>query len=363
MVIVSLILWNTYVFSQKIKQQERVKVEILATAYKGLNNPDLDADVNLEIQILESNSNIPLILTDGEGKITGHRNLDEKKLNKEGYLSKQLALMKAQNPPLLVQPGKNKQFIYYRDSQLLTKLKYYPLTLLLVLFLFSIIIFLFTRTNKIASQNQLWTGMAKETAHQIGTPLTSLLGWVAILREDDDKKEIADEIEKDVNRLESIANRFSKIGSKTPLETQNIVDIAKNSFDYLQSRSSDQIQFEFETSNKEIMAQTNPVLLGWVIENLVKNAIDAMQGKGKILLDLKQNQNHISLQITDSGKGLSKKLYKRIFEPGYTTKQRGWGIGLSLSKRIIEKFHHGKIYVLKSEVDKGTTFCIRLPKN
>lgn len=182
------------------------------------------------------------------------------------------------------------------------------------------------------------------------------------MREDDEKKEVADEIEKDVQRLETIANRFSKIGSETPLKRQNIVAIAKYTIDYLQSRSSNQIQFVFTSSHDEIFAETNPELFGWVIENLVKNAIDAMQGKGKILLDLQQNQNHISLKITDSGKGLSKKLYKRIFEPGYTTKQRGWGIGLSLSKRIVEKFHNGKIYVLKSEPEKGTTFCIKLPK-
>lgn len=327
-----------------------------------MDNSKLDAQLELELAIIESNNNIPLIMTDDDGNITADINFDEKKKEKEGYLENQLALMKAQNQPFVIQYGKSKQFIYYKDSQLLTKLKYYPLALLLVLVLFSAIIYLFTKANKIASQNQLWTGMAKETAHQLGTPLTSLLGWVAILRDDDDTKEIADEIEKDVGRLESIANRFSKIGSDTPIVRQNIVTIAKNSFDYLQSRSSDQIQFEFKTDSDEILAETNKELFGWVVENLVKNAIDAMQGKGSILLAIEQNHNSIAINISDSGKGISKNLYKRIFEPGFTTKQRGWGIGLSLSKRIIEKFHHGKIYVLKSELEKGTTFCIKLPK-
>lgn len=362
LVIVSLILWNTYIFFQRFKEQERTKVEILASAYKKLSTSKINEQLELERKILQSNTNIPLILTDGDGIITNHRNLDERKLERKDYLENQLALMKSQNQPFIILSGQNKQYIYYKDSQLLTKLKYYPLALLLVLVLFGFIIYLYSKTNKIASQNQLWTGMAKETAHQIGTPLTSLLGWVAILREDKEKKEIADEIEKDVQRLESIANRFSKIGSEPALVRQNIVEIAKNTFDYLQSRSSNQIEFEFSAVSDEIFSEINPELLGWVIENLVKNSIDAMQGKGKIRLDIQQNHVSASINISDSGKGISKNLYKRIFDPGFTTKQRGWGIGLSLSKRIVEKFHHGKIYVLKSALEKGTTFCVKLPK-
>lgn len=362
LLIVSLILWNTYSFFQRFKEQERIKVELLASAYKGLNNADLNADIELERQIIESNHNIPMIVTDGEENISYYINLDSKKVDKKSYLEKQLALMKEQNPPLLIQYRDTKQYIYYKDSVLLTKLKYYPLALLLVLVLFSAVIFLFTKTNKIASQNQLWTGMAKETAHQIGTPLSSLLGWITILREDKEKTTIADEIEKDVQRLEIIADRFSKIGSETPLVLQNIVEITRKSFDYLKSRSSRQIQFKFDSEKDKIMTYTNPELFGWVIENLIKNAIDAMQGKGKIVLSIKKSQSNVEITITDTGKGLSKKIFKRIFEPGYTTKKRGWGIGLSLSKRIIEKFHHGKIYVLHSEVGKGTSFCVKLPK-
>ena len=236
------------------------------------------------------------------------------------------------------------------------------MALLFILFLFSIIIFLFTKTNKVAAQNQLWTGMAKETAHQIGTPLTSLLGWVAILREEDGKSPIADEIEKDVQRLEIIANRFSKIGSETPLVLQNIVSLTEKSIAYLKSRSSQQIQYKFHSSSDEIWVQTNPELFGWVIENLVKNALDATRGKGKIDINIDQKENNVVLTIKDTGKGIPKKLFQRIFEPGYTTKKRGWGIGLSLSKRIVEKFHGGKIYVSESELGKGTTFCVRLPK-
>ncbi len=364
--IVSLILWNTYQFFQRFKEEERIKMEILASAYKSINS-DLNAKVSaLELQIIESNNSIPMIVTDEQGVITSNVNLDEnKKARNKNYLQEQLTIMKAQNKPLLVQTvlpnAVRKDYIYYKDSKILTNLKYYPLALLFILFLFSIIIFLFTKTNKIAAQNQLWTGMAKETAHQIGTPLTSLLGWIAILREDKGKSLIADEIEKDVERLEIIANRFSKIGSETPLVTQNIVSITKKSIAYLKSRSSQQIQYTFQSSSDEIKVQTNPELFGWVIENLVKNALDATQGKGKIDIDIRQSGSSIVLKITDSGKGIPNKLFKRIFEPGYTTKKRGWGIGLSLSKRIIEKFHGGKIYVLESELGKGTTFCIKLP--
>jgi signal transduction histidine kinase len=270
--------------------------------------------------------------------------------------------MRAQNKPIEIYIGGLKLFIYYKDSKTLTNLKYYPLGLVLILVLFSIVIFLFTKTNKIASQNQLWTGMARETAHQIGTPLTSLLGWIAILKEDKDQVYIADEIEKDVKRLEIIADRFSKIGSKTPLKLENIVFITKRSFDYLESRSSKKISFKFKSDSQIMNAQANAELFSWVIENLVKNAIDTMQGKGEIKLSISKNQNNIEINIIDTGKGIPKKLFKQVFEPGFTTKKRGWGIGLTLSKRIIEKFHHGKIFVKESEIGKGTTFCIKIPK-
>ncbi len=365
--IVSLILWNTYKFFQRFKDEERIKMEILASAYKGINS-DLNAKVSaLELQIIESNNSIPMIVTDHEGVITFDVNLDEnKKTRNKNYLQEQLAVMKEQNEPILVQTilpdSVRKDYIYYKDSKILTNLKYYPLALLFILFLFSIIIFLFTKTNKVAAQNQLWTGMAKETAHQIGTPLTSLLGWVAILREEDEKSPIADEIEKDVQRLEIIANRFSKIGSETPLVLQNIVSLTEKSIAYLKSRSSQQIKYKFHSSSDEIWVQTNPELFGWVIENLVKNALDATRGKGKIDINIDQKESYVKLTIKDTGKGIPKKLFQRIFEPGYTTKKRGWGIGLSLSKRIVEKFHGGKIYVSESELGKGTTFCVRLPK-
>lgn len=363
--IVSLVLWNTYTFFQQYKDEERIKMEILAATYKRLNsNLDLDADVTLEHQIMDSNHNIPMIMTDIDGVIYAALNLDKSKEEDSGYLEEQLAIMKSQNKPILIQyqGGDTKQYIYYSDSDILTNLKYFPLALLLVLVLFFIVIYLFSQTNKVASQNKLWTGMAKETAHQIGTPLTSLLGWIAILRENEESIYIADEIEKDVQRLETIANRFSKIGSETPLKSQNIVALTKDSYTYLKSRISTKIKFEFKSDSDELLVQTNSELFGWVIENLLKNAVDAMYGKGKISIIIQDKGTYITIQVSDSGKGISKNMYKRIFEPGFTSKKRGWGLGLSLSKRIIEDFHQGKIYVQESEINKGTTFCIKLQK-
>jgi len=359
--IVSLILWNTYSFFNKFKEEQRAKMEILAAAYKRLNSADLNADYSLERLIIESNSSIPMIVTDADGKITQDVNLEHPKKDVTTFLEKQLILMKEQNKPIVMQyKNLSKQYIYYKDSKILTNLKYYPLALILVLVLFFLVIFLFTKSSRVALENMLWTGMAKETAHQIGTPLTSLLGWVEILREDN--REIAEEIHKDVKRLDVIANRFSKIGSESPRIEKDIVKVTRKSYDYLISRSSKQVHFDMQSSSPIIMVPINMELFGWVIENLVKNAIDAMHGKGQIQLDISEKKNKVYISISDTGRGIEKGLFKEIFEPGFTTKKRGWGLGLSLAKRIIEDFHKGKIYVKKSKLNIGTTFCIELQK-
>jgi len=361
--IVSLILWNTYVFFQRFSQEEKTKMEILALAYKKLNAAGPNDNITLETKILETNASIPMIVTDNSGSIIMDKNLDErKKKNNENYLKEQLVLMKIQNPPLIVQSQNVKHFIYYKDSEVLTNLKYYPLALLLILVLFFALLSLYNKSNRIAAQNQLWTGMAKETAHQIGTPLSSLMGWTTILRENESQAGIADEIEKDVNRLHTIANRFSQIGSTTALIRDNIVEVTQEVMAYMESRSSQQIDFQFSTEKESIIVKLNRELYGWVIENIIKNAIDAMEGKGQLKLEILEKNQDVKVCVYDTGKGLSKNKFKQIFEPGYTTKKRGWGIGLSLSRRVIESFHHGKIFVKESEVGKGTTICIRLPK-
>ena len=361
--IVSLILWNTYTFFQKFKQEERIKMEILAEAQKELSRADLNSNIALPDKIITINNSIPMILADDKDEIIYANNLDSIKSLNPLYLREQLAIMKKENKPIEISyDGKNKQYIYYRDSDLLKKLTYYPLALILILVLFLSVIYLFYSSNKAAETNKLWTGMAKETAHQIGTPLSSLLGWIAILKAEKVDETYIDEIEKDVHRLNIIANRFSKIGSIPELQKRDVVLVTKKAFDYLQSRSSQQIYFSFSSSDTEIKTLLNEELFGWVIENLIKNVIDAMLGKGEVSLVIENSAKNIRILISDTGKGMPKKLFSQIFKPGFTTKKRGWGLGLSLSNRIVEEYHKGKIFVQKSELEKGTTFEILVPK-
>ena len=366
-VIVTLILWNTYTFFQKFKQAERAKMEIHGEAIKELNTEslaELDESIsNLPLSIISKTKNIPFILVDDDGKIKGSNNLNPKKENDPKYLKAQLEIMKSQNQPIKVDYLGKTDYIYYRDSDLLRKLTYYPLALLLILVLFLTIIYLFYKTNKASETNKLWTGMAKETAHQIGTPLSSLLGWISILKMEKADETYVKEIEKDVHRLNTIANRFSKIGSRPTLKKENVVMITRQAFDYLESRSSKKIKYSFFSAKDKIFTDINAELFGWVIENLIKNAIDAMLGKGILSLSITEKGKFIEILVSDNGKGIPKKSYKQIFKPGFTTKKRGWGLGLSLSKRIIEDYLKGKISVKKSVINEGTTFQIILNKS
>lgn len=362
-VIVSLILWNTYIFFQKFKQEERAKMEIFASAIKELTtNTDLNASVNLETKVFENITNIPSIRVKDDGTIIEWHNLDSTKTDNRDYLNKQLAKMKTQNQPIEINYQGITEYIYYKDSDLLNKLTYYPIALILILLLFLAVIYMFFSSNKIAEQNKLWTGMAKETAHQIGTPLSSLLAWIAILKTENIDQDHVYEMEKDVHRLNIIANRFSKIGSIPELKTHNIVKTTEDSFNYLKTRFSKQINFNFSSNTELLKTNINTELYSWVIENLVKNAIDAMKGKGSLHLDISEKQKQIIITVTDTGKGIQKSQFKQIFKPGFTTKKRGWGLGLSLSKRIIEEYHNGKIFVKKSELNKGTSIQVILQK-
>ncbi|WP_348668571.1 HAMP domain-containing sensor histidine kinase [uncultured Polaribacter sp.] len=361
LIIVSLILWNTYIFFQQFKTEQRIKMEILGIAQKELANADLNADITLQDKIITTNKNIPLILVNTDGNIESFQNLDADKSQDPLYIQRQLEKMKSENRPIEISyKGTNKQFIYYRNSDLLNRLTYYPIALILILFLFLSVIYLFYSSNKASETNKLWTGMAKETAHQIGTPLSSLLGWIAILKMEKVNDSYVSEIEKDVARLNTIANRFSKIGSKPELKEENIVRVTKLAFDYLASRSSKQIRFSFGASKEQIPVLLNTELFGWVIENLIKNAIDAMQREGILTVQVENTAKKVKITVSDTGKGMPKKLFKQIFNPGFTTKKRGWGLGLSLSKRIVKDYHKGKIMVRKSEIGKGTTFEVVL---
>ncbi|MFD0861029.1 sensor histidine kinase [Sungkyunkwania multivorans] len=364
-VIVLMIVWNTYSLFQTIKKEERTKMELWSIALIELvQSEDLEKDYgNLVLEVLSSNTSTPIILVDENGTITDHRNIDPKKIV-EGdttYLQKVLKRIRKENAPIQV---KYKNIIngklYYGDTWLLRTLKYFPIALVLIIFLFAAVAYFFYSTSKISEQNKLWAGMAKETAHQIGTPLSSLLGWLEILRADNVSEDTLTEIKKDIDRLQTITERFSKVGSVPELEKIDIVEETKKSYDYLKARSSKLVSFEVELPEGPIYVMGNQKLYSWTIENLVKNAIDAMKGKGTLRIELNQLEDTVSLYISDTGKGIHKSLHKKIFEPGFTSKKRGWGLGLSLAKRIIEDYHNGKIKVNHSELDKGTTMKVTL---
>lgn len=353
--IASLILWNTYVFFQTFKEEERNKMELWAKAQKTLMNSDVDTEIELPSFIIENNKNIPLILTDKKGKFLSNLNLGEIE-NDSVKVKEVLNKIKSQNAPIKVQFAKNDyHLVYYGDSPILNKLKYYPIALLLVAFLFGGVVYNFYRATKMATQNKLWAGMAKETAHQIGTPLSSLIGWLELLKLENIDDTTIEEIQKDINRLQTITDRFSKIGSEPVLEKRNIIEETKASFEYLQSRVSKQVTFDFRAPEKPLFVSLNPILHSWTIENLVKNAIDAMKGKGSLSIEIVEGDTNVFITVTDTGSGISKNKFKTIFEPGYTSKKRGWGLGLSLTKRIVQEYHKGKIRVVHSEIGKGTT--------
>lgn len=363
-IMVSLILWKTYEFFQHFKDEERVKMENWSFAQKELSKTgDLDVNIGeLPIEILQSNKTTPMIKLNQDGSFDSN-NIDEEKAKDSLYIQKLISKFKNENAPIEIRyQNEVLSTIYYGNSPLLNRLKYYPLALILIIVLFGAVIFFFYRSNKNATQNKLWSGMAKETAHQIGTPLSSLIGWTEILKSEQVNPEYIVEIEKDVDRLQTITERFSKIGSIPTLEVADIIKETIDSYDYLKSRSSKLINFEIITPSGDIPVKLNKQLYSWVIENLVKNAIDAMKGRGKLTVEISQLENNVNVSVTDTGKGIVKSQFKKIFEPGFTTKKRGWGLGLSLTKRIIEDFHNGKIKVLQSEINKGTTIQIALTR-
>jgi len=353
--IVVLIVWNTYYLFQTFKGEERLKMELWGQATQKIVKSTSDTeDLELPRFIQENNTTIPIILADGAGNILTTKNIDENIATDSAEAKELLEDFKGQNPPIEVDFLGEKQYIYYGNSFLLNQLKYYPVALLLIIVLFGAVVYNFYRATKMGSQNRLWAGMAKETAHQIGTPLSSLLGWIEIMKADNVDETTVTEIEKDVNRLQSIADRFSKIGSEPVLEKLDIVSETEKAFDYLKSRASKQINFTFRAPKNPVNVMLNPELHSWTIENLVKNAIDAMKGRGRLDIIIEEKGNFVQVKVSDSGKGIAKNQFKKVFEPGFTTKKRGWGLGLSLTKRIVEEYHKGRIKVAHSELGKGT---------
>jgi hypothetical protein len=361
--ITSLILWNTYLFFQKLKDTERKNMQEYSIATREFSNQPLDAEIGeLGLTVTENTTSVPIIMENKKGELTA-RNLPEDILNDSTKLRQLIKSYKDQNEPIVTLfNGEVIETTYYGDSEVLNKLKYYPLSLLLILFLFGAVIWFFYRSTKSSEQNKLWAGMAKESAHQIGTPLSSLIGWAAILRDSPIDPTYVDEIEKDISRLQMITERFSKIGSVPKLVPLDVVTQTRQATEYISTRSSKLVKFSVDLPDHEIMVQMNEQLFAWVIENLIKNGIDAMRGKGSIAVVLRDDPKKVHITVSDIGKGIPKRLWKRIFTPGYTTKKRGWGLGLSLAQRIISDYHNGKLRVKLSKLDLGTTFEIVLDK-
>lgn len=359
----SLILWNTYDFFQKLKENERKNMQEFAISQKDLGNQNTNADLGeLGLTILGNTTTIPMIVVNNKGEIDS-RNLPPHIEKDSLELIKLIEVYKQENEPIVTLFEK-KPFttIYYGNSELITKTKYYPMALVIIMLLFFSVIWFFYRSNKASEQNKLWAGMAKESAHQIGTPLSSLVGWTTILRETDIDPSYVDEMEKDINRLKMITDRFSKIGSIPKLIEVDIVEQTKLAVEYIANRSSKLIKFDVDLPDQPIQVKLNEPLFEWVIENLIKNGIDAMKGKGKISIYLKADVYNVFITVKDTGKGIPKSQWNQIFKPGFTTKKRGWGLGLSLAQRIIKDYHKGKIRVIDSKKDEGTTFKITLNK-
>ena len=366
-IVTGTIFYSNYL-AKKIAADERKKVSVWAESLKTRASTLDESALSLTTKIANENKDIPIIETDEKDNPSGATlNLDTNRIKKESnYIQIKLAEFKKENPAIEVEISKDPLFVnkyYYGDSDLLKEVRYYPIIQLIIVALFVIIALVTVSVRNKSTQNQVWAGMAKETAHQLGTPISSLQGWVEMLKDNPVNEKIGVEIEKDVDRLKLVSDRFGKIGSIPQLEEKNIVQQVESMVDYIKRRSTDKVSFSINSQNDyDISAMINAPLFDWVIENLLKNALDAMDGKGSIVVDIKNEITQTVIEVTDSGKGILKSNINKVFKPGFTTKKRGWGLGLSLSKRIIEHYHKGELFVKNSEVGKGTTFRIILKK-
>lgn len=347
--------------ADSLAQEEKSKMQLWAAATSELATMDTDCDVKFVQSVITRNTTIPVILTgDSLTDILSYRNIDLENTD-SGQLRQMAKEFAAINDPIEIDLGNGeKQYICYGESKLLKDLSYYPIVYIVVFLLYALLLTVVLIVLKRAEQNRVWIGLTKETAHQLGTPISSLLAWTEILKSRYPEDDMLPEMEHDVQRLRTIAERFSQVGSKQELALSDLNAVTKKAFDYMRARISKKINMEFSATG-DIQVMLNAPLFEWVMENLCKNAVDAMENDGTIRVQVRQNGNCAVIDISDTGKGLPMKNYKRIFYPGFTTKKRGWGLGLSLAKRIIEEYHHGKIYVKHSEIGKGTTFRIELP--
>jgi len=350
--------------SKKIQVEEREKINQWVEANKFIANAPPNADLTLAIDIQQKNADIPIIWTNENDSIIDSRNIDTNQIrSSKNFLENKLQEFKSAHPPIVLELNK-KPYVadkyYYGDSKLLTQIRYFPIVQLLIIALFIFITIYSISVRNKSTQNQVWAGMAKETAHQLGTPITSLQGWVEMHKELYGNSTISDEMEKDVNRLKLISDRFGKIGSIPKLEEHDIIAQIEKMVAYIKRRSTEKVSFILEKPEGELMVKISGPLFDWVIENLLKNALDAINGKGTIGLRIKKLSDRVVVDVSDSGRGISKDNTRKVFKPGFTTKKRGWGLGLSLAKRIIEQYHGGQLFIKSSEIGKGTTFRIVL---
>ncbi|HSO85801.1 MAG TPA: HAMP domain-containing sensor histidine kinase [Draconibacterium sp.] len=365
----------THWLTDKMAQEERKKVELWAEATKELIDAGIEVTspemeqlnthyLNFLSMVATQNTTIPIIIVEKDGTFNIDANIKYNKERREEVLTRELKKMKERVEPIPIELSENNtQLLYYSESSILQNLRYYPFIQLFVIIVFILVAYFAFSATQRAEQNQVWVGMSKETAHQLGTPISSLMAWIEILKLQNVDETLIKEFEKDTERLERITERFSKIGSKPELIQTNLVDTLTSTVNYLKTRSSNKVIFKTSFSENHIIdTPLNEALFSWVIENLCKNAIDAMGNNGTISIDLQEKGNQIFIDVTDTGKGVSKSQFKTIFQPGYSTKKRGWGLGLSLAKRIIENYHNGKIFIKWSEIGKGTTFRIILNK-
>ena len=353
-----------------LAQQERSKMEVWAEAMRTLSEADDSADLSLVLKVLDENNTIPVVVLDKDGTVTEYRNVKISASNKSDsvkYVNKVAQQMKGAGQVIRIPLANNHNDyieVCYDESLMLRRIAIYPYIQLGVVMLFVVVAIFALLTSKRAEQNKVWVGLSKETAHQLGTPISSLMAWLAILKESYPNDKLLPELDKDVQRLQLVADRFSKIGSIPEPVPASMNEVLDHVVDYMDRRTSKKIQMIADLPNEDIIIKMNASLFEWVIENLCKNAVDAMGGEcGQIVLHLEQLENKVVVEISDTGKGIKKKNIKNVFRPGFTTKQRGWGLGLSLAKRIVEDYHHGKIFVKSSELGKGTTFRIELKKD
>lgn len=364
-IVTGTIFYSAYL-ARKIEKEEKKKVTEWVLASNVLLDPKDSSNTDLAFAITQNNTDIPIIVTNEKDSILEYINLDSSKVEREGYLKKKLAKLKSLNEPIVwkdpFHPDKFNRY-YYGHTELLNEIRYFPFVQLLIVGLFVIVTILALRSSYRSAQNQVWAGMAKETAHQMGTPVSSLEGWLEMMKEKPGNEDMVAELGKDVSRLRLVSDRFGKIGSTPQLESIDLVPQISNMVDYIRKRASDKVSISVDTHGlQNVKALISAPLFDWVIENLLKNALDAMEGKGNINIDIQSGFNTVTVDVADSGKGIPRQYISKVFKPGFTTKKRGWGLGLTLSKRIINQYHKGEIFVKNSEPGKGTTFRIVLKK-